>query len=343
MREIYFNSDINDRTADELKLLTLYYDKVNVVNDCIYTIESDKEKNEIVTKDIPFIPESFSNDYNLLINEGILSVTKRDETIKDDQFAKEISKIVNSNHDYIFPIHPKNSDTIVITEEVYSIMNNLLNLSPGQPINKDVIWWYYSFKLNWSLKLLLDGHNCLTSSNNLNFLFEQLLKQLNFTNKKLDKSTYKKSLAVEAIKLKLPNPSMLNFEDILELKHKLKNELLEFSYVINSIEIKNKDFFRSSELSDKDYSTIFYNEIQKPLKDLEIKLKNLNSKTYRGLIESLKNPKSFAPLIGTVVASLPIQYTLLTSLGMIASQSYLQFKEEKREITNNGLYFLLKL
>lgn len=343
MREIYFNSVISSKTVEEIKLLTLYYDKINVVNDCIYTIGFDKEQGKAIAVDLPFIPESFNSEYGVLIDEGLLSVTKRDETIKNDPFAKEISKLVNSKEDYIFPFHKSEADTKIITEEVYTIMSTLLNFSTGQPVNKDFIWWYYAFKLNWSIKLLVDGHNCINGSNNLNYLFGELLKQVSLTNNNLGSKGYNKSLAFDAIKLKLPNPSLLSFEDILELKLKLKDELQEFSQTINSIEIKNKNLFSSDEMSDDKYSDIFYNEIQKPLKDLEIKITNLNSKTFRELIANMKNPKSFAPLIGTVVASLPLEYTLLTSLGMITGQSFLTYKEEKRNITNNGLYFLLKL
>jgi hypothetical protein len=37
MREIYYNSDITPRSASEIKLLALYYDKINIVNDAVYT------------------------------------------------------------------------------------------------------------------------------------------------------------------------------------------------------------------------------------------------------------------------------------------------------------------
>lgn len=57
----------------------------------------------------------------------------------------------------------------------------------------------------------------------------------------------------------------------------------------------------------------------------------------------MQNPKSYVPLVGTVVDSMPIQYGILCSLGINVGQSYLEYKEEKREVSNNGLYFLLKL
>jgi hypothetical protein len=72
-------------------------------------------------------------------------------------------------------------------------------------------------------------------------------------------------------------------------------------------------------------------------------MKNLKSKTFRGFIEKMQNPKTYVPLVGTVVASMPIQFTLLSSFGLITGVSYLEYKEGKREIQNNGLYFLLKI
>jgi hypothetical protein len=57
----------------------------------------------------------------------------------------------------------------------------------------------------------------------------------------------------------------------------------------------------------------------------------------------MQNPKTYVPLVGTVVASMPIQYALLVSLSITAGQSYLEYKEDKRKISKNGLYFLLKL
>ncbi len=343
MREIFYNSVISDKTIDEIKLLTLYYDKVNVVNDSIYTIGFDKVSGEPIVIDLPFLPENFNIEYGLLIDEGILSTTKRDETIKNDIFAQDISKLVNSKEDYIFPFINSNKDTREITSEVFTILKSLLKYKPGEKINKEFIWWYYAFKLNWSIKLLLEGKNCINGNNNLNYLFEHLRNDIFIKNISIGKQSYTKSFAIDAIKLKLPNPSLMSFEDILELKLKLKDQLEEFSFTINTIELKCKTLFGSDYITELEYKNIFYNEIKKPINELELKIKNLKSKTFREFVSNLKNPKSYSPLIGTVYASLPLKYTLLTSFGLIALQTYQQYREEHREIENNGLYFLLQL
>jgi hypothetical protein len=348
MREIYYNSDITPQADNEIKLLTLYYDKINVVNDAVYSpkFKTTNGKFEFDGSEaLEFISKTFRKDYKLLIDENIISITKRDEDEKDEyekKFSKKISDLVNFNHDLIFPVHPTENGGSIITEEVYDIMKSMVDFEWGKPVDRDFIWWYYTFKTKWSLKILMEGGNCVSSSNNLNSLFSQLVKELKISNKNLGTKGYNKSLALDALKLSLPNPDDLSLEDILELKHRLRDELALFSQTINSIEVKSKQLF-DQDIKENEYEAVFFNEIQKPLTDLEIKMKNLKSRTFRKFIEKMQNPKSYVPLIGTVAASLPLEYTLLTSLGMATTQSFLEFKEEKQELKNNGLYFLLKI
>lgn len=348
MREIYYNSDIIPKTAGEIKLLTLYYDKITIVNDVVYSPQFSNQNGKFEFSDIEdlqFIPTGFQEEYKILLDEGIMSITKRDEKADDPYeklFARKISDIVNSSEDYIFPFHPEKADSKIITEEVYNIMKHMLGFEWGKPIEKSYIWWYYSFKLKWFIKLLIEGQTCISSSNNLNQLFSRFMMQSNELNLNSKIGGYHKSLALDALKIALPNPDVLSLEDILELKLSLKDELGLFYQTINAIEVKNKQLFDPSN-SENEYQALFFSEIQKPLLDLETKMKNLKSKTFRQFVDKIKDYKTYVPLLGTVVASLPMEYAVLTSLGMTVGQSYLEYKEDHREIRNNGLYFLMKL
>lgn len=348
MREIYYNSDIVPKAENEIKLLALYYDKIHVVNDNVYSPKFKTINGNIEftgTEALEFISKTFRNDYKVLIDENIIEVTKRDENVEDEyeqRFSKKISDLVNTNLNLIFPNHPTEKDGKIITEEVYDIMKYMVDFEWGKPVERDFIWWYYAFKTKWSLKILMEGNNCVSSSNNLNVLFSGLLNELNVSNKKLGTKGYNKSFAFDALKLSLPNPDTLSLEDILELKYNLKDELSLFSQTVNSIEVKNKQLF-DQDIKENEYEAMFFNDIQKPMKDLETKMKNLKSKTFRKFIERMQNPKSYVPLVGTVAASLPLEYALLTSIGFLTGQTFLEFKEEQRELKNNGLYFLLKL
>jgi len=348
MREIYYNSDITPKAENEIKLLALYYDRINIVNDAVYSPKFNNTNGKFKfegTEALQFIPESFYMQYKLLLDENILTTTKRNNEEEDEYeklFAAKISNLINSNYDLIFPKHPTEQDGRIITEEVYSIMKYMLGFEWGKPVEENFVWWYYSLKLKWFLKLLIEGKNCLSSSNNLNILFSAFIKDSIKSNDHLGTKGYTKSLAFDALKIALPNPDSLKIEEILELKLKLKDELGLFYQTINDIEVRNKFLF-NTDLDDREYESIFFREIQRPLIDLEVKMKNLNSKSFRKFIDKMQNPKTYVPLIGTVIASMPIQYTLLTSLGIIAGQSYWEYKEEKREISKNGLYYLLQI
>ncbi|AIM36733.1 hypothetical protein KO02_08475 [Sphingobacterium sp. ML3W] len=348
MREIYYNSDITPKSINEIKLLTLYYDKINIVNDTVYSPKFSQANGKFEfdgVEDLQFIPKTFTTDYKVLIDENVIAITESSESIEDEfekGFASKISEIVNSSHDLIFPFHPTKRDSKIITEEVYEIMKHMWGFEWGKPVESDLIWWYYSLKLKCFVKLLIEGKTCLSSSNNLNTLFAKFIQQSAKSNVDLRTQGSTKSLALDALKISLPNPDILSFDDLLELKLKLKDELGLFYQTINTIEVNNMQLYNTG-LKDNEYQSIFFNEIQKPLIELENKMKNLSSKTFRKFIERMQNPKSYVPLIGTVVASMPIQYALLSSLGMTAGMTILEYKEQKRELESNGLYFLLKL
>jgi hypothetical protein len=348
MREVYYNSDVTPKADNEIKLLLLYYDKINIVSDAIYSPKFRQSEGKVEfdgVETIEFISQTFRSDYKLLIDENLIAITSTKES-EEDMYVKlfndRMREVLKAKEDFIFPWHPEKKGTKVITEEVYYVMRHVFGYEYGQPVDTGFIWHYYSYKLKWFIKLLMEGENCISSSNNLNALFSRFIAECVKSNKNLGLKGYSKSLALDALKISLPNPDILSIEDILELKLKLKDELALFYQTINAIEIKHKELF-NTHLSEREYESVFFTEVQQPLNDLKNKMKNLNSKTFRGFVDKLQNPKTYVPLIGTVVASMPINYMLLSSLGLITGMSYLEYQEEKREIKANGLYFLLKL
>jgi hypothetical protein len=348
MREIHYNSNFTPKVDNEVKLLALYYDKIHVANDAVWTptfkLANGKfEFDKSIASE--FISKTFRNDYKLLIEEGIIEIAKHTGNHSkefEQRFSTKVNDLISSHQVLIFPNQPTDTEARIITEEVYDIMKNMVDYEWGKPVEVNFIGFYYASKIKWTIKTLIEGNNCISSSNNLNTLFSSLIKELKLSKTTLEENGYNKALAFDAIKYSLPNPDSLSLEDILELKFKLKDELLAFSQVINSIEVRNKQVF-SEDIKGNGYQAVLFNEVQKPLLDLETKMKNLKSKTFRHFIDRIQNPKSYVPLIGTIAASLPMEYALLASLGLTAGQSFLEFKEEKREISNNGLSFLLKI
>ena len=336
MNHIFLNSVISQKSIEEIKFLALYYDKISVVNDAIYTIALNLETKEPYVKPIKFLPETFEDDYKILIDAGLLEIVNRVEDEKDKEFdskyAKSISEFLNGKRDFIFP---KTKNGIGVSDEIKDIITYTFNKQEKTPL--DLIWWFYAFKLKWSIRLMLNGQKCINSSKNLEYLFHEYIN----CNKKpniFDSSR----LVVKAINLSLPSCDMLSFEDILELKYKLRIELEEFSNKIHMIELKYRDI-DMTKVSIQDYNSIFYTEIQSPYENLQNKIKSLKGKTYLSFIKKAKDIKSYIPIIGSIVASVPLEYSLLVSLGIIGIESWEEYKINKREIDYNGFNYLVKL
>lgn len=337
MEHIYLNSVVTEKTVNEIKFLSLYYDKVSIINDVIYTIGKNPDSNEICPIDIPFLPSSFENEYKLLLDEGVLEIVKRKEDEEDRKFdsiyAKSISDLVNDKFSYIFP---NEGEDILLTNEIKDVVKYTFN--DKKQISLDLIWWYYAFKLKRSLKLIIEGQRCLNSSHNLQYLFNEYISSHSQTIQCFESAKLVKS----AISMSLPSVDMLNFEDILELKFKLKDELEQFSDVIKTIELKYKNETIDT-LQTIDYESIFRLEIQRPYNDLQQKIKSLNGRTFLSFIDRAKDIKSYTPVLGSIFASLPIKYMLLLSLGLISAETYIEYRLNKNELNNNGFNYLVKL
>src|ERR1700757_1969409 len=149
MREIYYNSDITPKANNEIKLLALYYDKINIVNDVVYSPKFERIDGKLTfagAEDIQFIPKSFRTDYKLLLDENLISITKRDENVQDEydkMFSEKISDLLNSNEDLIYPKHPTEKDGRIITEELYNVMKYMFDFEWGKPVETNFIWFYY--------------------------------------------------------------------------------------------------------------------------------------------------------------------------------------------------------
>ncbi|MEP6614231.1 MAG: hypothetical protein ABJA76_20145, partial [Mucilaginibacter sp.] len=205
MREIYYNSDITPKVANEIKLLALYYDKINIVSDVFYSPKFEKTNGKFEfagTEDFPFVPKTFHEDYKILLDEGLMSITQRDENASDpynSKFGEKIGEAIKASDDFIFPLHPERLDGKIITEEVYDMMHSILGFEWGKPIELNFVLRYYAMKLQWFIKLLIEGKNCISSSNNLNHLFLNFVRNSEEENFPAGTSGYTKSLAFEAL------------------------------------------------------------------------------------------------------------------------------------------------
>ena len=147
-------------------------------------------------------------------------------------------------------------------------------------------------------------------------------------------------ISMEALKLNLPNLSMLSFEDILDIKYIMKDELSAFKYEIKhlSLNFDMERYSKKNELSN--YVAV---NISPRLKSLERQLQSLNRNFIKAAIKEIKDPKSYSPLLLTFFDNVSNTLLLLCSLGIISIDVVADHLSKKNELKNDGLYFLAKL
>lgn len=152
----------------------------------------------------------------------------------------------------------------------------------------------------------------------------------------IDKGSY---LAFNAFELFLPNYSNLSIEDILEIKHRAFDELMELKSYINML--------ATSIPIDGDIQTyakeIINTKISPSIRDLENKIRNLKINTIQKIIRDAKNPLSYAPMLASVFSDVKPQIALAVSLGMMGSDLALELYKQYKDISDNPLYFSIKL
>jgi len=154
-----------------------------------------------------------------------------------------------------------------------------------------------------------------------------------------DKNYEDKDQFINNIPIFIPNFFDMSFEEILELKSHMHDELLEMQSYINEIPY----MFSDINLSSEDANLFIKHKINPSIKQLENKYYGLKTGLLRQMLKELKNPLSYSPLISTIFTNVPSSVAVLGSLGIIVGDSYLEYKMAKKELDANSLYFAVKI
>ncbi len=146
-------------------------------------------------------------------------------------------------------------------------------------------------------------------------------------------------LAFNAFELFLPNYSNLPIDDILEIKHKASDELMELKNYINLL-AKSIPMDGNVQLYIQE---VINTKISPAIRDFENKILNSKINTIQKIIRDVKNPLSYSPLLASIFTDVKPHIALAVSLGMIGSDLALELYKQYKDITNNPLYFSVKL
>lgn len=340
MLKAKFVSDYTLKNIDEIKVAALYYEEIEITPYAI-PLDISMEKEGITSK-LAIAEKDFKESIQLLIQEKIVNyhehIPHQEEKIS--LFFKQPQLFLrNLNHEDM-------KEFWDALEEIFGLPNARSLFKEDKKLTMDLFMTYYSLMFSTLFRSLNSNHHTITSSKILNRGINNYFNSDYFAHKKKHLSNEAKlpnvPLAFEAIKIAVPNISMLSMEDILEVRLKLKDELLFFRHQMEETQnqiLKNVEY----QNIEKSLSSIVDNNIRVPLIELERKMKGSRLKVLSRLLTELRTFKSYTPLIGTIFCGLPTYAAALASLGMVGTSVYLEAAQQQNEIRNNGMYYLLNL
>jgi len=355
----YITNYIGDN-IDEIKIAALYFDKIEIVKHTRYdvgnVIQDKKNKNlwyGKIKKVVNYITDEFQSHISLLKDEGVIvEVYEEQGNFYHDLFSKSLDFINSSSAIFYetFKIieHTENEVNVNIkfNPEVHDVYTKIRGpLEEGVTIYFGFIEEYYADLLTSLLNSMSSGNLTLTTSPILHKFMMNFYKNENLP-EKYKKNTKEKicaQLGIESLKFVVPDVSNLSMEDILDLRFRLKDELIRFREEVEIIQddlIKNYD----KEYIKQNIDKIIKRKINPSVEDLSRKLNFLSGESAIKLIrETLAKPLVYTTIISHFIDNLPLYISILLKVGLDVTLERSELKLKKEELSKNGLYYLISL
>lgn len=345
------NGDITD-SLRTIKLCLLYFDNI------IIDIPLEKDIHDEFDSNFLLCSEDIFEQYKWLGKNNIVSL---DYTIRNkwEQYLESgavqiatsefVNYILHNNLDRIFSnIQIDSDNSFIATPDTKIILEEYKDIVKGIPliikktmmcerVQQIVPFHHYDFYTCYVLleNLLSDiyvnittGKTSITNSPFLN----EIVNDFFLKNKNQNENNTMKQL--EYASILLPDLSNASFEDILEIRYKMKDELQELKQYINSLlNVDEKD----------NIDQIIQQKINYAIRNLKLKIKDIKINVAQKFLTEIKNPLSYAPLIGTFLNDIPAHISLLMSLGLIGANVGLEYIKQINSIKKDNMYFLFML
>lgn len=366
-----FVSNCTLRSLDEIKLASLYYDSVDVlINEVVTTTKLEKEIVNGIEQYFCRVrgvhhcaTDEFIDNLKLLEEEGVVRYEQsEDYTLahadavlqgNDDEPSdlmklsmRNTSKLLHDNLDTLWFFNGDGRERrLILNEEARQLHSLYVNeLDVGSTLDFDFLHKYYSNAITYLLYYIMSSNNAITNSNLLNdFMRNHFLQSLKQGDLKYSMSKESSpSIAMEALRMYVPNVSSLSIEDILEVRYKLRDELVHFrKYSLELNKTVESNFSKEDIFTNT--SKCVETMLVPAVNDLQAKFKETRLGITSNILDELKNPSSYAPLLGNIFMNIPAYATFMLSAGLITGKALLDYKKEISGLKQNGVYYLLKL
>lgn len=332
-----------------LKLSSLYFDEIIVSDDWIGVINGTGRSDSPYydTPDcmatamgasydfsINSFPKVVKSETKILQDEGILKIENIRLASKDKEFLQKFIYDAKAMLD-----NPENDYSIYKDEIDLALTSNCKVWEPyktgGKLHSKGEFGMAVGFFSCLGLNSTLEKEISFCSDSNAIF---QVYSEFLDSHQEKKQELKKNYLAYRVLQLSLPDLENSSFEEILEARFKLKDELIGFRYEVNNLswELKEND---SSEIK-QEIDKIIDTKVNPSLQDLKNKIKHSREKLIQKIFSTIKNPKSYVPLIGGLYTGLPIEIAIGSSIVLSGMENINSMRTEKKQIkrANNFSY-----
>lgn len=369
MNKICFISPFTEDAVNTLKILALYFDEIKIMEDVLYSVEPEDKSKQlfgpgdigIITGVTEFIDDEFKAGVKPLLDANILKVKEEDfieQTIGEEEIQEitnNVRRLISQKPDLI--IDESNIKTGKTGRKISSSFRfsddearkvhekYIGELQVGSTVNMGFVYEYYASLLRDLFVTFSSGNVAVSNSPVLTTLVNYAYNNKSFEEfknflQRADKLA--PQIAFNILKLSLFDVSRFTFDDVLEIKYQLRNELERFRTELGVITHNVISEYNEQHLLNNLDEVVKY-RIFPSVRELEDKIKYSKTRLLLRLSEAIKNPVSYVPFIGTVFHMIPAQLAFFLSLGLVTAETALNYVMEHKQLTNNGLYYLVQL
>lgn len=150
------------------------------------------------------------------------------------------------------------------------------------------------------------------------------------------------TIGIQLISRELPNFELQSYDDILELRYKLREELGRFRLEMRQIaaDITTNPW---SEDFRQDIDRVIAKQLDPALAELRRKLSLSNDKFIQKLFKEIKSGKPTIPFVASLFTGFPLYASFLISAAIVGADILIDSYFEKREILeSSGLSYLMR-
>lgn len=359
--EINLTLNFNETSLDTLKYFLLYFDKIKIyIPNRIYNFETNSFVN--IASDM-----NIFHQLNYLYKENLISFQdKIDNT--DEEFHNMSLKILSLIANYCYGdllsllTTPEKIESQILKHQ--NEIFNAINSGNYQIPDNELISFYLNCITDSDIKcsnikklyfknyyfsmfdLFITTLFNLYRNNNIatncffldNFIYHYYHGVVN-QNPKIFINNF---IANECLKILLPNFSSLNIDDILELKNKTNDELLELQSYIKDFSVSSLKY----DINTSDFNALSQEiqfKLNQSVNSFKRKCQSMKYDIAQKIINDIKNPLAYSPLLLSLFQDIPTHIELLASLSLISSNALLEYFKKSNKLKNNPLYFTYRL